>query len=73
MARGGSKTPPPHNRSPVVMCSHSDNNVTLETTITSNDNPGILIEPMTPVPQGDDVQEIVRQSLIRTHSALLDN
>jgi hypothetical protein len=25
---------------------------------------------VTPVPQGADVQEIVRQSLIRTHSAL---
>jgi hypothetical protein len=70
MARGGRKTPPPHTRSPVVTRSRSDNNVTLETTTTSNDNPEILVEPVTPVPQGADVQEIVRQSLIRTHSAL---
>jgi hypothetical protein len=70
MARGGRKTPPPHTRTHVVTRSHSDNNVTLETTTTSNDNPDIPVEPVTPVPQGVDVQEIVRQSLIRTHSAL---
>jgi hypothetical protein len=71
MARGGHKTPPPHTRSPVVMHSRSDNNITLETTTTSNDNPEIPIEPVTPVPQGADVQEIVHQSLIRTHSRML--
>jgi hypothetical protein len=70
MERGGRKTPPPHTRSPVVTHSRSDNNVTFETTITSNENPKIPVEPVTPVPQGVDVQEIVRQSLIRTHSAL---
>jgi hypothetical protein len=70
MARGSRKTPPPHTRSPVVTRSHSDNNVTLETTTTSNDNPEFPVEPVTPAPQGADVQEIVRQSLIRTHSAL---
>jgi hypothetical protein len=70
MACGGRKTPPPHTRSPVIMRSHSDNNVTLETTTTSNDKLEIPIELVTPVPQGADVQEIVRQSLIRTHSAL---
>jgi hypothetical protein len=70
MARGSRKTPPPHTRSPVVTRSHSDNNVTSETTTTSNENPEILVEPVTPNPQGADVQEIVRQSLIRTHSAL---
>jgi hypothetical protein len=69
MARGGRKTPPPHTLTLVVMHSLSDNNVTLETTTTSNDNPDIPVEPVTPVPQGVDVQEIVRQSLIRTHSA----
>jgi hypothetical protein len=70
MAHGGRKTPPPHTRTPVVTRSHSDNNITLETKTTSNDNPDIPVEPVTPVPQGVDVQEIVRQSLIRTHSAL---
>jgi hypothetical protein len=70
MARGSRKTPPPHTRSPIVTQSHSDNNVTSETTTTSNENPQIPVEPVTPNPQGADVQEIVRQSLLRTHSAL---
>jgi type II secretory pathway component PulM len=70
MARGSRKTPPPHTRSPIVTRSHSDNNVTSQTTTTSNENPQITIEPVTPNPQGSDVQEIVRQSLLRTHSAL---
>jgi hypothetical protein len=52
------------------MARHSDTNVTLETTTTSNDKPDIPVEPVTPLPQGIDVEEIVRQSLIRTHSAL---
>jgi hypothetical protein len=69
MARGGRKTPP-NNRSPVVTRSRSDTNVTLETTTTSNDTPDIPVEPVTPLPQGIDVQEIVHQSLIRTQSAL---
>ena len=62
---------PTHTLSPVIMHSFSDNNITLETTTTSNDNPEILIELMTPNPQAVDIQEIVRQSLIRTHSALV--
>ena len=70
MARGGRKTPPPHTRSLVITRSLSDNNVTFETTTTSNDNPEFPIELVTPVPQGDDIQEIVRRSLIRTHNAL---
>jgi hypothetical protein len=70
MARGGCKTPPPHTRSPFVMRSRSDINVTLETTTTSNDNPKIPVEPVILVPQGANVQEIVHESLIRTHSAL---
>jgi len=69
MAHGGRKTPP-HAHTPVVTPSLSDTNVTLETTTTSNDNPDISVEPVTPLPQGIDVQEIVRQSFIRTHSAL---
>jgi hypothetical protein len=70
MAHGGRKTPPPHTRTHVVMRNRSDNNVTLETTTTSTDNPEIPVEPVTLVPQGDNVQEIVRESLIRMHSAL---
>jgi hypothetical protein len=70
MACGGLKTPPPHTCSPVVTCSRSDNNVTLETKTTPINNPDILVEPVTPVPQGVDLQKIVRRSLIRTHSAL---
>jgi hypothetical protein len=70
MARGGRKTPPPPNRSPIVTRSHSNDNIPPQTTITSTDDPQITIEPTTPNPIGGDIQEIVRQSLIRTHSAL---
>jgi hypothetical protein len=70
MARGSRKTPPPHTHSPIVTRSHSDKNVTSEIAATSNENPQILVELVTPNPQGTDVQEIVHQSLLRTHSAL---
>jgi hypothetical protein len=70
MAHGGCKTPPPHTHSLFITRSLLDNNVTLETITTSNDNPKIPIEPTTPVPQGANVQEIVHQSLIKTDSAL---
>ena len=53
-----------------MMHSHSDTNVTLDPTTTSNTTPNITVKLVTPVPQGIDVQEIVRQSLIRTQSAL---
>jgi hypothetical protein len=69
MARGGRKTPP-NNHFLVVMCSRSETNITIETTTTSNDNLDIPIEPVTPLPQGIDVQEIFCQTLIRTQSAL---
>jgi hypothetical protein len=70
MARGGCKTPPPPTCSPIVTRSHSNDNIVPQTTTTSNDNPWITVEPVTPNPPGDDIQEIVRQSLIRTHSVL---
>jgi hypothetical protein len=70
MARGGCETPPPPNRSPIVTRSHSNDNIPLQTTTTSTEDPRITIEPATPNPTGGDIQEIVRQSLIRTHSAL---
>jgi hypothetical protein len=69
MARGGRKTPP-NNRSPIMMHSRLDTNVTLDLDTTSNATPDIPIEPMTPFPQGIDVQEILRQSIIRTQSDL---
>jgi hypothetical protein len=70
MARGGRKTPPPPNHSPIVTRSHSNDNNPPQTTTTSNDDPRITVEPTTPNPTGGDIQEIVRQSVIRTHSAL---
>jgi hypothetical protein len=69
MARGDHNTPP-NKRSLVITRSRSDTNIILETTTTSNDTPGIPVEPVTPLPQGINVQEIVRQSLIRTQSVL---
>jgi len=70
MAHGGRKTPPPHIRFPIVTSSCSDDNVTSQTTTTSNENPLITVEPVTPNPPGSDIQEIVRQLLLRTHDAL---
>ena len=70
MARGGRKTPPPPTLSPIITRSHSDDNIVPQTTTTSNENPQIIIEPVTPNPTGSDVQEIICQSLIITHSAL---
>jgi ribonuclease HI len=70
MARGGRKTPPPPNRTPIVTRSRSQDNIPPQTTTTSTEDPQITVEPATPNPTGGDFQEIVRQSLIRTHSAL---
>ena len=50
--------------------SRSDDNIVLQEKTTSNDDLRITVEPITPNPPGGDIQEIVRQSLIRTHSAL---
>jgi hypothetical protein len=70
MARGSRKTPPPPNPSPIVTISHSNDNIPPQTTTTSNDDPQITVELATPNPTGGDIQEIVHQSLLRTHSAL---
>jgi hypothetical protein len=70
MARGGRKTPPPPNRSPIVTRSHSNNNIPPQIVTTSTDDRRITVEKVTPNPTGGDIQEIVHQSLIRTHSAL---
>jgi hypothetical protein len=70
MARGSRKNPPPSNCSPRVTRSHSNNNIPLQTTTTSTNDPRIIVEPTTPNPTGGDIQEIFYQSLIRTHSDL---
>jgi hypothetical protein len=69
MARGGRKTPPPPNRSPIVTRSRSFDSIPLQTTTTSTEDPRITVEPATPNPTGGDIQEIFRQSLIRSHKA----
>jgi hypothetical protein len=68
MARGGRKTPPPPTHSPIVTISHSNNNIVPQIATTSNDYLRIIVEPVTPNPTGGDIQEIVRQYLIRTHN-----
>jgi hypothetical protein len=69
MARGGRKTPPPPNRTPIVTRSHSQDNIAPQTTTTSTEDPQITVEPTTPNPTGGDIQEIFRQSLIKSHKA----
>jgi hypothetical protein len=70
MARGSRKTSPPPNLSPIVTRSRSHDNIPLEIETTSIDDPQITVEPTTPNTTGGDIQEIVHQSLIKTHSAL---
>jgi ribonuclease HI len=69
MARGGRKTPPPPNRSPIVTRSRSFDSIPPQTTTTSTEDPQITVEPATPNPTGGDIQEIFRQSLIKSHKA----
>jgi hypothetical protein len=69
MARGGRKTPPPPNRTPIVTRSRSQDNIPPQTATTSTDDPQITVEPATPNPTGGDTQEIFRQSLIKSHKA----
>jgi hypothetical protein len=69
MARGGRKTPPPPNRTPIVTRSRSQDNIPPQTTTTSTEDPQITVEPATPNPTGGDIQEIFRQSLIKSHKA----
>ena len=70
MARGSRKTPPPPNRSPIVTRIHSNDNIPPQTKTTSTNDPQITVEPITPNLTSGDIQEIVRQSIIKTHSAL---
>jgi hypothetical protein len=69
MARGGRKTPPPPNRTPIVTRSHSQDSIPPQTATTSTEDPEITVEPATPNPTGGDIQEIFRQSLIKSHKA----
>jgi ribonuclease HI len=69
MAQGGRKTPPPPNRTPIVTRSHSQDNIPPQTTTTSIEDPQITVETATPNPTGGDIQEIFRQSLIKSHKA----
>jgi hypothetical protein len=69
MARGGRKTPPPPNRTPIVTRSRSQDNIPPQTATTSTEDPHITVEPATPNPTGGDIQEIFRQSLIKSHKA----
>jgi hypothetical protein len=69
MARGGRKTPPPPNRTPIVTRSRSQDSIPPQTTTTSTEDPQITVEPATPNPTGGDIQEIFRQSLIKSHKA----
>jgi hypothetical protein len=69
MARGGRKTPRPPNRSPIVTRSRSFDSILPQTTTTSTEYPQITVEPATPNPTGGDIQEIFRQSLIRSHKS----
>jgi hypothetical protein len=66
MARGSRKTPPPPNRTR----SRSQDSIPPPTVTTSTEDLQITVEPATPNPTSGDLQEIVRQSLIKTHSAL---
>jgi hypothetical protein len=70
MARGGRKTPPPSNCTPIVTRSHSQDNIPPQKETTSTEDPQITVELATPNPTSGDLQEIVRQSLIKTHSTL---
>jgi hypothetical protein len=54
MARGGRKTPPPPNRTPIVTRSRSQDNIPPQTTTTSTEDPQITVEPATPNPTGGD-------------------
>jgi hypothetical protein len=69
MARGGRKTPPPPNRTPIVTRSRLQDNIPPQTTTTSTEDPQITVEPTTPNPTGGDIQEIFRQSLIKSHKS----
>jgi hypothetical protein len=69
MAQGGRKTPPPPNRTPIVTRSCSQDNIPPQTATTSTEDPQITVEPATPNPTGGDIQEIFRQSLIKSHKS----
>jgi hypothetical protein len=59
----------PPNRSPIVTRSCSFDSIPSQTATTSTEDPQITVEPATPNPTGGDIQEIFRQSLIKSHKA----
>jgi hypothetical protein len=69
MAQGGHRNPP-NNHSPVMTCIHLEPNIIHDPTTMLETTPNILAKPVTPVPQGIDVQEIVRQSILNNQGAL---
>jgi hypothetical protein len=69
MARGGRKTPPPPNGSPIVTRSHSLDSIPSQTTTTSTKDLQVIVEPSSPNPTSGDIQELFRQSLIKSHKA----
>ena len=71
MARGGRKTPPPPNRTPIVTRSRSQDNIPPQTTTTSTEDPQITVEPTTPNPTGGDIQEILDNLLLNHTKPLL--
>jgi hypothetical protein len=52
-----------------VTRSRSQDNIPPQTTTTSTEEPQITVEPATPNPTGGDIQEIFRQSLIKSHKS----
>jgi hypothetical protein len=48
----------------------SQDNIPPQTTTTSTEHPQMTVDPTTPNPTGGDLEDIVRRSLIKTHSAL---
>jgi hypothetical protein len=69
MARGGRKTPPPPNHSPIVTRIHSFDSIPPQIATTSTEDPQIRVEPATPNPTDGNIQEIFRQSLIISHKS----
>jgi hypothetical protein len=71
MARGGRKTPPPPNRTPIVTRSHSQDNIPPQTATTSTEDPQITVEPATPHPQAVTLKKFSDNILLNHTKPLL--
>ena len=71
MARGGRKTPPPPNRTPIVTRSRSQDNIPPQTTTTSTEDPQITVEPATPNPTGVTSKKFLDNLLLNHTKPLL--